>query len=43
MVARLFGSWEAAQRAAGFTPRRRHWNKAAIVAALQRDVGTSRR
>jgi hypothetical protein len=38
MVARLFGSWEAAQRAAGFTPRRRRWTKDAIIAALQRDA-----
>jgi hypothetical protein len=34
MVARLFGSWEAAQHAAGFTPRRRRWTKAAVIDAL---------
>jgi hypothetical protein len=38
MVARLFGSWEAAQRAAGFTPRRRRWTKPAVIDALRRDA-----
>jgi hypothetical protein len=38
MAARLFGSWEVALRAAGFTPRRRRWTKAAVIDVLRRDA-----
>jgi hypothetical protein len=43
MVARPFGSWEAAQRAAGFTPRRRRWTRRAVIDALRRDARQRRR
>ena len=38
MISRLFGSWEAAQRGAGFTPGRRRWTNDAIIDALRRDA-----
>jgi phage protein D len=41
IISRLIGSWETAQRAAGFTPRRRRWTKAAVSDALRRDAGAS--
>jgi hypothetical protein len=37
-VARPFGSWEAAQRAAGFAPRRRCRTNEALIEALRRDA-----